>query len=90
MVGVDVQGLADWIGRAGALGVIVFVLVALYQRWLLLPRELDTVNAIWEERMREMTQDRNEWKERALTAAQLAQRSASAAMPVVVAEAGMS
>ena len=79
MVGIDVKGFIDWVDKAGIVGVVILVLVALQQRWLLLPRELDVANAAWEERMRELARDRDEWKERALTSMRLGDRAVAAA-----------
>jgi hypothetical protein len=84
MVGIDVQGLYNWLSKVGFGGLLFFILVGFYFRWWAFGREIEERDA----RIVELAKDRDEWRERYLVAVRMATRSVVVASDVVGEAAG--
>jgi hypothetical protein len=89
MIGLNIQGLIDWLTRVGIVGVVIFMGVGFQQGWWSFRRELDAKD----EALIAMTKDRDMWRERAMTALMVGDRMAQStirALPDLRAEASAS
>lgn len=82
MIGLNVQGLIDLLAKASVVGVVVFFLVGLQQRWWYLAGEVADLRAALAEQKGAtlaMERDRDQWKLLCLTGVHLGERAAAVA-----------
>ena len=87
MIGLNVQGLIDWAGKLGALGLVICFLVGFQQEWWYLPgvvRELRAALAEQKEATRRLEKDRDQWQMLYWSSARVAERGVAVAQAVAV------